>query len=268
MSLADDRLEIIESIQDDLGEISGDGAAVSLGECFENLSQNFQSLGCCNLLLSADVNGFFKNLFMSGYTRHYFLSKLSREKSLNCEYAAISRTTALFDLIATGKFELAKKIVHLSPDDWIGDGEYEDDFCYFYFFHILIKDVKTPNTPLLKKIIDRFEMNVVDDTASRFAICQSLYINDDKLFEQSFVDLVGFHNDKVQAERAFAGEDPGYDARGNVFVEGLALLRIASILRFDTQAEYLLCPAIARNEYMGSIPDDIYIELERIISED
>ncbi len=51
-------------------------------------------------------------------------------------------------------------------------------------------------------------------------------------------------------------EDPVVIAERQIYIEGLAILRIADKLGFVTQSEYRFCPSIARVAMVKPFPDE------------
>ena len=54
----------------------------------------------------------------------------------------------------------------------------------------------------------------------------------------------------------------GFVPRSEVFVEGLALLRLAERLGFELRDDYPMCPGIARLRPGKPFPDDMFPEIE------
>ncbi len=266
MGLTEQIQRIISRIQDDLGVVAGGYPVAEIGGIFEGLSQDFQSLAACNLLLFGAGNGFFRNLFTSGYTRRYFLRRCRAETGLQNEYMAISRSQSFFDVVAAGSLDLAREIATLSPTEWIPDGEYEDDFCYVWFLHSFIQDLVRPDNAYMSSVLERFERCVSKDTSARLEICWSLLLRDQVTFDKSFSELLEFREAQVEEGMPLAGDDPGYGPRGAIFVEGLALIRLASTAGLVTREEYALCPVIAHVHSERVPEEDIYEDMDRIIA--
>ena len=265
MSLAEAREEIVESIQDNLCVVAGGYPIRELADQFELLASSFQALAACNLLLSLDSEGFFRNLVLSGFTRHYFLSRTREERNDSDAHPAISRTESFFDTVAAGAFELAQEIVNLSPDCWVRDGEYEDDFCYYFFFHNFTRGFEDSKKELLESILIQFEKSLEGGTSNRLDICRAFYELDQERFEEAFQALLIERQAQKEEEKLILGYDPTFEPRSHVFVEGLALLRLAEKAGFETEEEYQYCPHIARLPMTTPFPDDIYIRIDEEI---
>ena len=146
-----------------------------LGSLSENLSYQLRSLAIITLLIEGDTNLFYHNLIRSGLVREAFLKRCQTEKYKDY-YCAISRSGAFFDTVAAGDFDLAKRIAKLSPDGWISDGEYEDDYCFAKFFQLIIR----PNTSqeTLNTLLEKFETSLEGDISSNIELCQAFMDSD------------------------------------------------------------------------------------------
>ena len=166
--------------------------------------------------------------------------------------------------MAAGDFKLGEEIMSLSTDEWVEDGEYEDDFCYYSFFHRFIKGFEKSDRKLLESILKRFEVWLEGDLSTRFNICQSFYSHDREVFLEEFHKLIEEREHQIAKQRnTMLAGDITFEPRSDVFIEGLALLRIAKKMRFESQPEYKFCSAIAQLEPKEPTPLDIYIEIEK-----
>lgn len=264
MSLSAVREDIIDQIKEDLAVIAGRYPQAELGEVYEEATSCFQALGICNLLVSLDTEGFFRNLILSAYTRRHFLqqSRLAAnppDEHLADEHLAISRNESFFDAIAAGEIGLACEIADLSPGEWIQDGEYEDDFCYYFFFHTYVRGFENPDRDILKKILDRFEKSLEGNPSARFTVCGAFFAKDQEAFREGFQELIRERESQLK-NQSLKG-DLTFEPKSHVFVEGLALLRIAAKAGFRLSEEYRYCPGIARAPRSGPLPGDIYAQI-------
>jgi len=263
LSLSEIRKDIIDQIKESLSSIAGGYPVDKLGNVFEETASCFQSLGICNLLLNLDADGFFRNLILSGFTRRYYLKRSRQENNISDEHLGISRTESLFDIIAAGDIELAREIVDLSPGQWVPDGEYEDDFCYYSFFHNYIKTFDKSDKTLLKNILDQFEKALEGAPSARLNICQAFYYLDKQGFSSEFQNLILEREIEIETHKTIMGYDIAFLPKTYVFVEGLALLRLAEKAGFNVEDDYQFCPDITRIE-RRLVVEDIFEELDRI----
>jgi len=265
LSITEKREEIIDKIQENLSVVAGGHPMLELGEIFEELASCFQALGSCNLLLYMDQDRFYGNLIYSGFTRRYFIKRSQIEENRSDEHLAISRNESFFDVIAAGSFGLAREIVELSPKHWISDGEYEDDFAYYYFFHNYIQEFENSDKAKLNDILSQFEKSLEDDSSRRFNICKAFFNLEQECFQEEFNELITEREAAKEREKPLLEYDITFEPRKNIFVEGLALLNIANKVGFETQKEYQYCPSIARILAKKPLPEDIYIDVDQVI---
>jgi hypothetical protein len=229
-----------------------------LGDVIEDTATYFQALGSCNLLLNMDLAGFGKNLVYSAFARRWFLKWSRAEGNDRDEHLAISRSESFFDAVAAGAIAVAREIVDLSPDAWIADGEYEDDFYYFFFLHRFIQRYRQTDPGLLSPILAQFGRALEGGDSSRLDICKAFAMNDGAAFGAAFEALINAHEEVV-----YVTDDPTAEPRRNIFVEGLALLRIAERVGFVTESDYRYCPGTARLVNVPSLPEDIFAVIDR-----
>ncbi len=258
MSLSETKEEIVELVEENLEVIATGYPMAEVGDTFEDVAKNLEALGCCKLLLELDVDRFHRDLVWAGYARRYFLKRSQVEQHVDFHHAR-SRCNSFFCAIAAGDIALAAEIGALSPEAWMPDGEYEEDFAYFRFVHLLLAGADPGQTaPLVEQI-----ETVQGKPSPRLSVVQAFQAGDAAAFEAAFTALADARNDQADAQLdAFMG-DPSYRPRASVFVEGLALLRLAELRRLGPKRrEYPRCPYAARATRVSPQPEDIFVELE------
>jgi len=261
VSLVETREALIDEIQEGIAVIADYHPMKEIGEVFENLASQFQALGICNLLLSSDMEGLSRNLVMSGFTRRYFLSRCEIEGNRGDEHLAVSRNESIFDLLAVDAQDLANEVVGLSSRDWIPDGEYEDDFCYYFFIHNYIQRYQRSDKKVLEQILNRFELCLESEITPRLRICRSLFSLDQQEFEAALEDLIREREDQVDSGTDI--DNLVIEPRRHIFVEGLGLLHIAAKAGFVIENEYKYCPNVMERGGKHTFPEDIYMQMER-----
>lgn len=266
--LAEVREELIETIQYDLSIVAEDYPASEVGETYEQLALAFQALGICNVLLYASADRLYENLIRSGHTRRAFLVKCRQEGNASSHQLAISRWESFFDAVAGEDLPLAREIVALSSTAWVSSGEYEDDFCYVRFLHQLVAGGSAADRDALRSTLERCAAVLDGEASPRWEVCGALYARDAARFEESFQGLLAAREAEVDALRSTPrAADPGFAPRSTVFVEGLALLRIAEAMGIPVQREYPMCPSLARLPRTAPPPIDVYPEIRREVAE-
>ena len=263
MSLTETRDELIDSIQGNLSGLTLPIAMADIGDELAEAADRLGALGICNLLIYADTDRFYENLVRSGHTRRYFLKKCRDEADSTNWQLAISRWDSFLDVLATGNFALARDISTLSITQWMPGSEYEDDFCYRYFLHRFIMPPEPIRDLQLNEALDRWRRWLGVQASPRAQCCEALFQRDSVRFASSFDELLSMRQAQIVVEKKMplAG-DVGFVPRSEVFVEGLALLRLAERLGFELRDDYPMCPGIARLRPGKPFPDDMFPEIE------
>jgi hypothetical protein len=229
-----------------------------------NLSMEYhdklRELAIIELLTFGIASEFYKELNLSGSARKTYLTRC-RDEGLDKEVHRVSgRYEPLLDTLAAGDFDLAGAIAELSLSDYRQGYEHEGDYCYAQILHRLVKP--TPPADELTALLDRFDSIAEPQLNTRKAILRALAEKDPAAFEQAFGALL----DEFKAENGeyqewdcdkfeeMHEEDADEtellnmldDAKQQVFIEGLALLRLAEKSGLETKTDYPYCPAIVR----------------------
>lgn len=215
-----------------------------VGDLSLELSAKFRGLAIMALLVKGDYTLFLHNLIRSGRVRRSYLYRVHAEGKLDEHHFVSGRYGALLDSIAGGDLGLARDIGDLSPSEWRSNHEYEDDFCYARLLSTLLNPT-ADSTPSV--LFEQFEMYVGGGSNPRLDVSRALAANDTSRFESSFSDLLLDRERQIDADEERGQlETPEVIAERKVFVEGLALLRLAGLRNIETQAEYRYCPSLAR----------------------
>jgi hypothetical protein len=224
-----------------------------LGLVSEDVTTKLRTLAILGLLVEGDTNLFCHNLIRSGLTREIFLV---RSLALHFEdfHHAISRSGGFFDGLAAGDFDLARRIANISPQDWMPDGEYEDDFCFTRFFHLFVLS-SGPNTQQMA-VLDRLEACVPKGKTARLDLCRAIYWRDQRKFDEAFEEFLDEYEKSIdEAKERGQMLDSHIIAERDVFVEALAVLKISESVGFITQQNYRFCPFLARQSMSLPLPE-------------
>jgi hypothetical protein len=219
-------------------------SARSLGKVCNEMAAHYRALGICLLLTEAESDAFFHWLIQSALTRKYYLGRSAAEGVLDDFQRRASVTGPFFDALASGQWGLARQIAALSPTTWWKEREYEDDFAYAFFLHTFIRE--PANTATLQGALDQYARVLAGGSDARLELCGALLAKDPDAFLKAFPSLLSEHDSKMKKLAATREYEYTYEPNRYVMVEGLALLKLAESLGFDTEAEYPLCPSVAR----------------------
>jgi hypothetical protein len=215
-----------------------------LGEASVDVAAKLRTAAIIALLAQGNLDAFTHNLIRSGRCRASYLQRL-KDAGLSDHHQASGRVDSLLDAVAAADFALARRIVALSPRDWQQGHEYEDDWCHAQILHGILAPLLDVNR--LQALFDRWEQVLNGQSDARLPLLRALTERDSVGFDDAFESLLDQRTSQIAAELARARiEEPGVIANRQIYVEGLAMLRMAVQLGLPTQREYRYCPSIAR----------------------
>lgn len=225
-----------------------------LGGASVELCAKLRALAIIALLTTGDSEKFLHNLARSGRVREAYLSRIRQAERVDDYHFASGRISGLIDAIASGDLALAHRIAWISPREWSPQREYEDDFCYAQVLHRIVHGVSAVS--VYEPIFERFESAMQGQPAPRLDVVRALVARSQSGFEAAFESLVQTREDEIAAAIARSQlQDAQVVAERQVFVEGLALLRLADAAGIATREEYLYCPSNARVTMRAPVPD-------------
>ncbi|NRF66445.1 immunity 49 family protein [Aquincola sp. S2] len=215
-----------------------------LGEACIDVCAKLRAAAIIALLSRTSYDTFAHNLIRSGRCRVSYLQRV-RQTGQPDHHQASARIDAFLDAVAAGDFALARDIASLSPRDWRPGHEYEDDWCHAQIAHALLAPLQ--DVGRIQSLFQRWEQVLDGQPEARVPVLRALADRDAAAFDAAFEALLDQRTAQIDAERARARiEEPALIAGRQIFVEGLAMLRIAVQLGLPTQREYRYCPSVAR----------------------
>jgi hypothetical protein len=216
-----------------------------LGKLVEEMGEKLRALGIVLLLTNADSDAFYYNLIRSGRARRAYLQRIHDDGAMDDHHFASGRYQPFLDAVAANEKELAEEIVRLSPSDWRQSAEYEDDFCYAQLLHRLLE--ASSGADEVEALFEKFEAHLDGEDDARLNICRALATSDQEDFDDAFQALIEAREVQIAEDQERGKlEEPKTVAQRHVFVEGLAILRLAESRGISTTREYPLCPSLAR----------------------
>lgn len=205
------------------------------------LSDWYRVLGVCRFLAHADAEGLHDGLRQAGEARVELLRYRSTQRYSFNGYTASSRYLPLCCAVAAGADDVAEEIVHRSSTTLVKGEEDEADFAYAMVLHWLTFQKKTPRPDAALATLGE----LLGESSPRCAVATALVDADDKSFRPAFDALleewVTLMDEVTPLER---GEM--YRADAGLFVEGLAIARLAVRLGLRPKKEYRFVPSLAR----------------------
>lgn len=264
MDLRDVHQQLIRDIQSNLAVVAARPPMAEVGYAFEELIEHFEALGICHLLAFADAGEFQLNLVRAGHARQYFLRK-SAEQETTGRYLALSRSGAFFAALAAHDRALAVDIAARSIVTWHPGWEYEDDFCYHRFLHVLTASPEDPPPEELEPLLAQWAEALQQSDATRWTLCRALLDEDAETFDETLYALMEAEQEQHRRRReGLELHDYPFWPRSFVSVEGLALLQVAGWRQMPTSDEYPLCPAPARLGPEASASPNLFERIERL----
>ena len=102
--------------------------------------------------------------------------------------------------MAAADFGTARRIVALSPREWMQGHEYDDDFCYAQTLHQLLS---APNDrPALDPWFDRFERALDGRQDARLDVTRAIADRKQPEFEEAFDALLRQRTRRIDEEKA------------------------------------------------------------------
>jgi hypothetical protein len=229
--------------------------AAKLGRLSLELSEKLRALAIITLLVKAEPDYFYHNLIRSGRAREIYLRRVRDAGLLEDHHLVLGRYEPLLDAVAAGDFELARRIRALSPAQYRPGHEYADDHWYAQLIHELSESAPEPSR--LTVGLAELEAALEGRTPARLDVCRALVNRDQDLFDASFADQLASRAEEITREKARGKlEDPPVAAQRSVYIEGLALLRLAEQRGLTTASEYSYCPSLARVQMVTQMPDE------------
>jgi Immunity protein 49 len=225
-----------------------------LGQVCVDACAKLRTLAIIGLVAKGDHRLFTHNLVRSGRCR---LSSLQRVQAAGGpdHHDASARIDPFFDAVAAADFALARQVAAASPRDWRQGHEYEDDWCHAQLAFSVIAPVA--DVARAQMLFQRWEHALQGQPDARLPVLRALVERDAEGFDPAFEALVQQHENGIAAERERARiEEYDVIAARQLFVNGLALLRMATQLGLKTQAEYRGCPSLGRQVTREPLPPE------------
>jgi len=210
------------------------------GRLCELVVWQYRIAGICGLLHDGSSREFLVNLQKSGAAYAYALPRLDES------FLATSKSPGFFASAASGDEQSAHAISGLSRKTWNPDLEHEDDFLYTRFLMDLFYLGASEND--LGVIVGRLEKITEGEDSPRREICRAMLAKNSEQFGEGLEDYI-LERRETYAEAWDSDEilEEKWATDGQVFVEGIALVKLAKKLGLETQAEYLFIPSLVLN---------------------
>jgi hypothetical protein len=226
-----------------------------LGNLALEVGGKLRAMAILVLLVKADTNAFCHNLIRSGRARERFLLRCKQEGQTALRHYCAGRVDPIVDALAAGDLLLARQIVAAGPADFREGVEYEDDFCFAHLLACFAAGL--PDRPAALGLLARLEAYLEGAASGRLAVCRALFAGDEDELDEALEARLGEREQEIVEDQARGQlEDTGVVATRRVFVEGIALLRLADARGIPTHREYRMCPSLARASMTRPFPGE------------
>ena len=220
----------------------------------QEISTRYRRLAICSLLLEADTTGFFRLLSCSAQAYLSLLRKVDWPSIEAPYYLCASRASPFFDALAASEPDTASELARRSATSWMREDEYEEDFLYMRFLMELALEGRSPQR--VAEMLQRLQKAGADREPERVGVCEALFASDSTAFDLAMERLERKRREEVSLQQKNPGAVPQMlSTEPYVFIEGLALVRLADRLGIQTLCQYPGIPAIAMTTPKGPRPD-------------
>ncbi|MFP2926891.1 Imm49 family immunity protein [Pyxidicoccus sp. 3LG] len=218
------------------------------------LCSELRRLGCGALLASYDTERFGRCLFCAADLYLQLLEGKAGWPHLDPYDMARSRGQPLLDALAIGDWGLAARVGRSMEPRWREGLEYEEDFCFFECLPLLatLAAGQPPADAALQDSLDRMRRATQGIDYPRLGVLEALVQVDAEHFEEALLPLIAEHKAEVARQRKSGlGDAVFLRTEAHVFVEGIALVRLARALGLRTRSQYPLIPPAALKPLPG-----------------
>lgn len=231
-------------LRDALGIISVQGVAERSGKAYAVSALMYHRLALCELLSEARADRFQALLCKSALTRLHLLRLAASGRSFLPLTTCASKNISFVDAVTAGQLGLSTELARLTPDRHEPRCEYEDDFLLHRFMHKHLLHLHAGEAHDLPALLERWAKVVEGEHAPYLEVCRALLKRDADGFHEALLSLIEDHRHRLREKGAYSEETRRTD--GAVFMDGLALLRLAELSGLPTQREYPNIPHLAR----------------------
>ncbi|MCY1032249.1 Imm49 family immunity protein [Corallococcus sp. BB11-1] len=215
------------------------GGALGGEGMFLRACRGYRTRGCAAFFLSGRALSLHQDLQRSGAAFAAFAGQGMESDKVT------SRAEPFFDAVGCGDEAAARLIARHAPREFKPDRELLEDFLYV---RLLMQHFFLESPPAeVASTLANFEAAVVEGLEStRLDVCRALLARDGDAFQGAFQALSdehrawyenGFREGRLPEER--------WALDGCLFIEGLALLRLARTVGIPIASEYPLIPSLA-----------------------
>jgi hypothetical protein len=211
------------------------------------LCESFRIRGCATFFWSCRPDALHLDLQRSGTAYAHFLNSAADNDRIT------GRAAPFFDAIACGDRASAERIAGGSARYAKPERELVDDFLYVHL--LMERFFRAASDAEIAPILAAFAQALENKPTPRFEICRALLARDAGTFHDALTAMIDEHR-RWYVEGFQKGKIPEETLviEGCLFVEGLALVRLAREVGIKTEPDYPLIPGPALTDQKPS-PD-------------
>ena len=230
----------------------------AIAEDLATIAFSHRLLGICALLRDMDGEQFARRLRKSGLARLQLLRQATAETQPPGQVLAISKDTGFVAALAAGDLDTATRIAERSPDTFLEGVEYEEEFLFFHYQQRLLRTPR--DEAALRGILDRWTRVVAGEPSVHLAVCQALLDANEAAFCSTLGEVLETRKESLRKYRKQLDFDRELDAtEGKVYLNGLALVRLAQSRGIAIPERLELIPRLAREASCPALPEDSWL---------
>ncbi|HYO67840.1 MAG TPA: Imm49 family immunity protein [Archangium sp.] len=230
------------------------------GDTLASIAMAYRILALCALLRKADSEQFARLLCKSGQVRLHLLERTVVGLEVPPAVMAVSNDVGFSASLAAGDLPTAQKIAARSSNTYVKGWEDEEDFLFFHFLQQMLR-APAEADPLLR-IMGRWNGIVDGEPTPYRSICQALLDRDASRFSTSFEEMLETRKDSLRRYRKqFDFDRELHATEGKVYLNGLALIRLAESRGIATRERYEMIPRPALLARCPPLPENAWHSL-------
>ncbi|MFY0522372.1 Imm49 family immunity protein [Archangium gephyra] len=210
-----------------------------VGWAFARACRDYRARGCAAFFLTGRPDSLHLDLQRSGAAHASFFARAPEAEKVT------SRADPFFDAVACGDRAAAERIARHSPSAPKLDQEHLEDFLYVRF--LMERFFLGATEEASERLLGQLEEAAGEGAPSaRARVGHALFTGNAEAFRDSLLGLIGEHRAWYETglQRGRIPEEQ-WATEAHLFVEGLALVRLARGMGMATDEEYPLIPSLA-----------------------
>jgi len=227
--------------------------SASAGKAYWIVGFSYRILAISHLLADGDSAVFRRLMAKAGHSRLDYMRGLKDAEPQDKSYWCGSKNVGFFHSLVAGDLDTANELAALAPRTHTKGVEYEEDFLFSHFCQQLL--TASDDSESLQRICDRWDEVLEGKGSPKLNVSRAFLAADDTAFDEALDEMITEYEQAMADWRTRTDyrEDLGA-TEGNLFVNGLAILRLAEIRGLHPRDEHPFMPSMARVPLDDSLP--------------